>query len=86
MNADKSTPPSGESVTDASVDYQKLGQTLLSRELERHAYDLREVFMSASVAVDRDGDLDADDLLRLEVELEQARFLVEDLREAMGND
>jgi hypothetical protein len=83
MNASDDSPSTGKESSDASVDYQNLGQTLLSRELERHAYDIREVFMAASVAVDRGDDLDADDVADLEEQLQQAQFLVDNLREAM---
>ena len=83
MNANDGTPCNGESVSDASVDYQNIGQRLLYRELERHAYAVRESFMAAAVAVERGDDLDAGDVVELEEQLEQAQYLVESLREAL---
>ena len=83
MNANDDSSRSRESVSDASIDYEKLAQTLLSRELERHAYDIRVVFMAASAAVERGDGLDAADLRDLEGELERAQFFLDELREAM---
>lgn len=80
---ENSTPRSGESVSDASVDYEKLAQALLSRELERRACDFHEIFMASSRAVGRGEDLDAATLRELEQQITQAEFLVEELREAM---
>jgi hypothetical protein len=85
-DADKPTPPSGESVSDASVDYQNLGQTLVRSELERLGYDLRERFTQVGLRADR-GDLDEDDLRQLRAELDHATQLVEAIEEAaVGGD
>ena len=86
MNANDDTPCNGESVSDASVDYQSIGQRLLCQELERHAYAVREEFMEKSVAVDHGADLTETDVAELEEALRQAQFLVEDLREAVDDD
>jgi len=83
MNANDDTPCNGESVSDASVNYQNIGQRLLYRELERHAYAVREEFIEKSVAVGHGSDLTEMDVAELEEQLQQAQFLVEDLREAL---
>jgi TolA-binding protein len=84
-NASDDSPSTGKESSDASIDYQNLGQTLLSQELERHAYALRESFVAASTAVERGDRLDADDVSELEEQLRQAQFLVEELREAVDD-
>jgi hypothetical protein len=83
MNANDDTPCSGESVSDASVDYEKLAQALLSRELERHGHNLKEAFWSVSGSLDRGEGLDAEEWSELEEQVRQARFLVERVEEAM---
>jgi len=91
-NANDDSPSTGKESSDASVDYQKLGQTLLSQELERHAYDVREKFMEVSVAVGHGADRDEDVVVFLigmrinafwKVHRWLPVFLVENLREAM---
>lgn len=82
-DASSNSPRNGECVSDESVDYEQLGQTLLSQQFELRGAALRGLFMEAAQAVDQDGSLDVEDLRALEDELRRAQFLVEDVREAM---
>jgi tRNA threonylcarbamoyladenosine modification (KEOPS) complex Pcc1 subunit len=83
-NADKPTPPNGESVSDASVDYESIGQRLLQAELERHADELAVSFRQTAQQVRRGEDVDAEDLAQLRSELNSAVVLVELVEEAMS--
>lgn len=83
MNASDSSSPSRENVSDESVDYEQLGKTLLFRELERHAYGIREEFIAARGKVERGEELDRDDVDALRSELNNAQFLVDEIEEAL---
>lgn len=79
MDASDDTPRTGENVSEAQVDYQKLGQKLLERELERHAYEIRERFTAVDGA-----DLDVDTLHDLEEVHRRAGFLLQVVRECLN--
>jgi hypothetical protein len=83
-NASEPTPPSGESVSDASVDYESIGQRLLQAELERHAADLAVSFRQVAQQVRRGEDVDAEDLAQLRSELNDATALLELVEEAVS--
>jgi hypothetical protein len=85
MNANDDTSPSGESVSDASISYQNLGQRLLCREFERQGYAVRDSFMAAAVAVEHGDGLDAGDVRELQEQVKQAQLLVELLRESLDD-
>lgn len=85
MTANDDTPPSGENVSDESVDYQSIGQTLLRGELERVGYAVRDEFQQLSMKVERGGDLDESDVSQLRAALDEAAQLV-DLIEKEGLD
>lgn len=83
MNASDTTPSSGECVSEESIDYQQLGQTLLRGELERHADDLAVTFRQKSIKIERGDGLDGADVAELLDELHQARVLVEAVQESL---
>lgn len=86
MNASDSTPPSGESVSDASVDYEQLGQTLLQSELERQGTVLNQQFLQVAEKARRGDRVDQEDLDELKKHLELARQLTVTVEEAIDDE
>jgi hypothetical protein len=83
MDASESNPGKGNESSDASVDYQQLGQTLLRWRLEHIGYSLQDEFTRVSRKAGRGEEIDRDDLRQLEYRVERASMLVSELREAM---
>lgn len=76
-DASDTTPCNGENVSGESFDYQKVAETLLQHELERHGFRVREAFHTTSGKLQAGESLDRDDWTELKNSLEQAQILVE---------
>lgn len=80
------TPPSGESLSNSAVDYEQLGQELLIAELEKQAYDLRDLYFEVARAAKRGEEIGERELRKLDEADRITRDLKKLVEEAVADD
>lgn len=77
MTASKSTSHSEESMSDSSVDYERLGRELLIARLEIEAIEIRDLYFEVARSVKNGNDLGESELRKLEEADRLTRDLVQ---------
>lgn len=86
MTPEDSTPRSGESLSNSSINYERLARDLLIDELEFQAYEIRDLYFQVARTLKDGGDLGAEELHKLQSADARSRDLVQLVKESIEDN